>query len=89
MAQRLKGVFYREGGHTHLLAKVHFTGAAQFWLWIALLLTLMAVGLLVYTSNIVMWILIGMTGTFLLVAAAVMWLDRYRLTQLVRRCLKE
>jgi hypothetical protein len=35
MVQRLKGVMYQEGGQTHVVAKVNFTGAALRWLWLA------------------------------------------------------
>jgi len=85
MVQRMRGVLFSENGQTHLVAKASFTGAGVLWLWLGILLTLVSVGLLLYTGNIVMWALIGMVGAFTLAMVGVMWLDRYHLTKLVRK----
>lgn len=89
VVQRLRGVLYQEGGQTHLAAKVHFTAGALLWFWLALALTLVSVGLLLYTRNVVMYALIGLTGSFALAAALVLWLDRYQLVRLVRRSMSD
>jgi len=89
MVQRLRGVMYPEGGQTHVVAKVKFTGAALLWLWLAIVLTLVGVGLLIYTGNVVMFVLIGLAGSFLLAMILVLWLDRYWLTRMVRRSMDD
>lgn len=87
LIQRMKGLLYEENGQTHLVAKVKFTASTLMWLWLAIILTLLSVGLLIFSGNIIMFVLIALTGTFLLSAIFVMWLDRYRLIQVVRRSL--
>ena len=89
MVQQLKGVLYREGGQTHFVGKVNFTISALVWFWLAIVLTLVAIGLLMYTHNVVMFILIGMTGSFLLAMIAVLWLDRYWLVRMIRQSMIE
>lgn len=89
MVQRLRGVMYQEGGQTHMVAKVKFTASALLWLWLATALTLACVWLLFYTGNIVTFIMIGLTGSFLLAMIAVLWLDRYWLTRMVRRSMDD
>lgn len=85
--QRMKGLLYQENGQTHFAAKVKFTGSTLMWFWLSILLTVLAVGLLIYTKNIVMWVLIGMTGMFSVAMILVMWLDRYHIKNFVRKCL--
>jgi len=89
MVQRLRGVMYQEGSQTHVVAKVKFTVSALLWLWLATALTLACVWLLFYTGNIVTFIMIGLTGSFLLAMILVLWLDRYWLTRMVRRSMDD
>jgi hypothetical protein len=85
MAQLMRGLLYHEKGQTHLVAKVKFTGSMLMWLWLSALLVLVSVGVLLYTRNVVMLGLVGMTSIPLLVLILVMWLDRFWLVRLVRK----
>jgi hypothetical protein len=89
MVQRLQGMMYQEGNQTHVVAKVHFTGAALRWLWLALALTVVSIGLPLYTGKPILFMMLVLTGPWLLAIGLVMWLDRYKLVRLVRRSMSE
>ncbi len=89
VVHRLKGVMYQEGGQTHVVAKVKFTAAALRWFWLSLALTLVSLALPLYTGKPVMFMMILLTGPWLLAMACVLWLDRYKLVRLVHQSVSD
>jgi hypothetical protein len=89
MVQRLKGVMYSENGQTHLVAKVNFTGAGVMWLWLSIAMVLVSFVVPLITGNVIVFMLLMLTAPFMLSMVAVMWLDRYHLTKLVRKSMSE
>ncbi len=87
VVQRLRGVLYPENGKTHLAAKIVFTSRALWYVWLALLLTILPFVVALVTGNVIMLMMLMLPAPFLVAMIAVLALDRFWFRRYVRRSL--